>query len=393
MAELADAIIVGGGSTGAAIQCALGGAGLGRSVLLERGALAGGPTGRSPAIVRQQYGHPELVRMARHGMLCFRDWHLHSEGSCDYRRLPLLAVAGRDNGAALSAMLDLMRASGVPVETLGQGELSRLAPGIQAADVVLAAVEPEAGYCDPHATTLSFAAQARRHGGTVQQGTQVLELLHDGGRILGVRTTRGDILAPLVVLAAGPWTAALAARAGIVLPIRNVRHSVAQLRRPPAAAPLDFMLADYVSGMYLRPEGAQQCLAGSLRATDMATVADPERYDEGLGEADFVAVAGRVASRLPSWAELGDGGGWSSLLDVTPDGQPLIGPLPQLAGLYVAAGLSGHGFKLCPAIGEMIAAQVTGGASWFDAALFDPGRFAAGAPITPLASFRYGEQG
>ncbi|MCE3602810.1 FAD-binding oxidoreductase [Massilia sp. P8910] len=389
MTTITDAIIVGGGSSGTAIQCALARAGIGRTVLLERGVLAGGPTGRSPAILRQQYGHAELVRMAQFGIDYFHSWQEHSSGNCDYRRIALLAVAGEENLAAFDTTLEIMRECGARVEPIAPADLGRWIPGARHDDVLRAAIEPDAGYCDPHATALSFAAQARTHGAQLMQGVEVLDLLRSDGRVCGVRTATGDILAPIVILAAGPWTPMLAARAGVTLPIRTVRHSVAQLLRPAATPAMEVMLADYINGIYFRPEGADQCLAGSLRGADTADVADPDRFDEGISEDVFVELAQRMVHRVPDWTELGDGGGWSSLFDVTPDAYPLIGPVEQLPGLYVAAGLSGHGFKLCPAIAHMITAHITGQASRFDLAMFSPERFAAGKPIVGRASYHY----
>jgi|SRR6218665_172901 len=387
--QQAEVIIVGGGSTGAAIQCFLVRAGIGATLLVERGMLAGGPTGRSPAIFRQHYGHPELVKMARYGIEYFRDWSSHSHGTCDYVTAPLLSTVGEENAKEFAATLALMRNCNVQIDEIAPDDICKLIPGVWTGDVVAASMEPNAGYCDPHATVWSFAAEARRHGGSVLQFTPVTELLVRANRICGIRTVDSDIAAPIVILAAGPWTSAMAAQIGVTLPIKTRRHSLAQIVQPPSTAWFGLMYADYITGLYFRPEGKRQFLAGSLLPWDNAEIVNPDRFDEGVSQETFISIAQRIVHRLPQWSDAGDGGGWSSLLDVTPDGYPVIGEVDGIDGLYIVAGLSGHGFKLCPAIAEMLTALVTGIDSAFDTNMFALNRFERNKPIIDLTSYRY----
>lgn len=392
MIKQADAIVVGGGSTGAAILCALARAGIKNSVLIERGALAAGPTGRSPAILRQHYGHPELIKMARYGIEYFRSWREHTQGDCDYVRTPLLSTVGQKNAEAFDRTLHLMRDCGAQIDKLSLHDVEQFIPGVALDDVVAASLEPDAGYCDPHATAWSYTVAARQLGAQVLQATTVTGVMTQGERVIGVRTDSGDIASPIVIFAAGPWTMNLMADIGVYLPLTTVRHSLAQLALADGIAEMDFLYADYITGLYLRPEGHRQILAGSLLPADNSEQVDPDRFNEGVTQELFISLAERIVHRFPLWSDIGDAGGWSSLLDMTPDGYPLLGKIDAFDGLHVAAGLSGHGFKLCQPIAEIVTATITGQSSQFDGALFAANRFEQHGPIKDLTSYRYDAQ-
>ena len=164
-----------------------------------------------------------------------------------------------------------------------------------------------------------------------------------------------------VVLAAGPWSARLARGCGVELPLVAARVQVCLFDKPSEIGRHGIVL-DTTSGIYTRPEGEELMLAGSLETSEVDdAVDDPDSYDE---TADFDRTshyADRLVGRYPAMAAGRLRTGYASLYDVSPDWQPILDELPGVRGLFCCAGSSGHGFKLAPVVGEMMAGLVLDG--------------------------------
>jgi sarcosine oxidase subunit beta len=140
------------------------------------------------------------------------------------------------------------------------------------------------------------------------------------------------------------------------------------------------VVGDLIQGFYVRPETGVTVLAGVL-AHEREEVVPPDAFNSGV-DADFVESLGRMwTNRYPRAAHSTVRRGFASLYDVTPDWQPILGALEEVSGLFVAAGFSGHGFKLSPALGEALAAFITGGRPSVDLGAFRPSRFSTGELI------------
>lgn len=381
MGETADVVVIGGGCTGASVAFHLTQAGAGRVVLLEKGALASGPTGRSTAIVRQHYSNEVTARMALESLRVFQAWGDRVGGSCGFVRTGFLVGVREADRGALEGNVALQRSVGIDARLVGADELRRLEPALFTEDLVAAAYEPEAGYCDPVATTTSLADAARARGARILQGREATGLRLAGGRVAGVDTAAGPIAAPAVAIAAGPWARRLAAGVGVSLPIEPSRHPVCAFRRPPDFARAPMIYADFVNQFYMRPETGELCLVGSIDPGDAAHLADPDRYNEGVDLETITDYGARVSRRYPVLERGFSRGGWAGIYDVTPDWHPILDAIEEVPGLFVAAGFSGHGFKLCPAVGAMMAGLVTGGRRDPRLDFFRADRFRAGRPI------------
>jgi sarcosine oxidase, subunit beta len=143
-----------------------------------------------------------------------------------------------------------------------------------------------------------------------------------------------------------------------------------------------FACIDSVTQTYFRPEaGGARTLVGSFAGPRGA---DPDRVPETASAEDLVPQVQAAAHRVPALAEAGIARGVTGVYDMTPDARPLLGPLPGLDGLIVAAGFSGMGFKISPAVGESLAGLIMGPPPGsVDLAPFRPNRFDQGAPIQP----------
>jgi sarcosine oxidase subunit beta len=381
MHDRCDAVIIGGGIIGCASAFELARRGL-AVVVLEKSSVGGGATGRSSAIVRQHYSHETTARMALHGLRVFQDFENRVGGESGFIRRGFLVLVPEPDRGGLEANVALQRRVGIRTEVLAAEALRELVPGMSTEGLVAAAWEEESGYADPHMTTQSYAAAARRHGASIRQGTEVTGVEFDGHRVSGVRTTRGAIHAPIVVNCAGPWGARVAALAGLGLPIRASRIQVAVFERPPAFAAPHPVVLDFVHASYFRPETGNLSLVGLIDPAEADDVVDPDAFGEHADDTFIADVGARWVRRMPPMEESRSRGGYAGLYAVTPDWHPIIDEVPPGSGFFACTGFSGHGFKLAPAVGQMLAQLVTGEPDpVFDVSLFRFGRFAEGRPV------------
>lgn len=378
-------IVVGGGVMGTAIAGELARRGV-ATTLLEKRRLGAGSSGKSGAILRAFYPQPTLVEMARDGRDAYA--RLESEHGLDvgFRRPGALFLAPPEQTDVLRGIVATLVSRGVRATFHDGAGLAAIEPRLRVAGPLCGAHEPDAAFVDPQRATSALGELARRAGASVEIGVRVGALLREGRRVVGVATDKGPRRAEVVVLATNAWTAPLLAEAGIALPIAPVRPEQAYFEPPVAFGPPTPIVCDFELDVYFKDEGGRGVRVGRLGYEDDARV-DPDAYDEGVSGAFVAWTRAQVARRLPPFADATSWGGCGALYGVTPDAQAAIGPLEGLDGLFVAAGFSGHGFKLAPAVGRGVAEWLTEGSPRaFDAAFFDPARFAAGRVHRPLTA-------
>jgi len=383
----ADVIIVGGGVTGVSIAWHLAGRGVGRVLVLERRFLASGGTGRSVGIVRQLYPTPETSAMVLRSLSVFQRFGDVVGGDAGYVACGVLIGVSPAMRPKLEANLAMQRGLGIRAEILEPADVARVEPAIDPAGLGGVLWEPDSGYGDPTGVTLAYADAARRRGVTIEQGVDVTAVRVLGDHVRGVETATGDTIdAPVVVNAAGLWSPRLAQLAGVTLPIVIGRHPVFIVERDPAA-PAHRVYLDLAGGSYVRPETGHLTLTGSLTDDETEHPMDPELLGAETGLDEASPVLERTGRAVPALSEARYRRGYAGAFDITPDWMPILdhtGP----AGFYTAAGMSGHGFKLSPAVGEMMAALITGAPPPVSLDPFRLDRFAtAGAGGTFVASY------
>src|SRR5205085_9106395 len=254
MAETADVVVIGGGVIGTSIACALTSTGVKRVVLLEKGALASGASGRSSALVRMHYTNVEDARLAWASYPVFRDWSEHMGGPPVFRRTGFLAVVGPEDTTALKSNVAMLRGLGIDTVALSPGELETLQPLVNVDDIGAAAYEPASGYASPADVVEGFRRHAQARGAQIRQWTPVTRIVKRESAVTGVEAAAGRIDAGAVVVAAGAWAPRLWKEIGLPLEARPKAIDTMLVTRPPELATPHMVVIDHVLGTYFRPE-------------------------------------------------------------------------------------------------------------------------------------------
>jgi glycine/D-amino acid oxidase-like deaminating enzyme len=381
MKRITDVVVIGGGIMGTSTTFRLAERGL-KVTLVEKGHLASGSTGKSSAIIRQHYSNETTARMALHSLRVFQNFADIVGDECGFRPVGFVVLAAVKDRAGLEANVALQQAVGIQTRLLSDAELCRLAPGIAQADELVAAYEPEGGYADPWLTVNAFGHAARRQGATILLNSEVVAVKMMSGRVTGVVTTQGEIVTAAVVNTAGPWGGRIARMVGVALPVQPCRVQVALFVPPPGLETITHVFVDFAKVVYYRPETGGLVLAGSVDPQEAQHHADPDHYHERADLPFIEETWSRLAERFPVMARGASREGYAGIYDVTPDWHPVIDEVPPGSGFFVAVGHSGHGFKLAPAVGVMVADLVTGQQTpGLDPALFRLARYAEGKPV------------
>ncbi|MFN8500107.1 MAG: FAD-binding oxidoreductase [Anaerolineae bacterium] len=376
-----DVVIIGGGISGVAAAYELAGAGA-SVTLVEKGDLASMASGWTLAGVRQSGRDAAEMPLA---VAAVRRWERLADeldADIEYRQDGNLRLARtEDEVAAIARVVADGRAARLPVEYLDGDAARRLAPAL-APSILAASYCPTDGHANPLKVVGAFAAAAARRGATIMTRTEALGIEVAGGRVAGVRTPCGLYPADVVVVAAGVYADRLLAPLGIRLPI-TVRHVSAI-----GTTPLPPLLRQ-VLGVGAGDFAARQQVDGRFRMTGSG--GDWQWPTSGLTAdavqppiADVAAVLGRATAVLPALADARIARVWGGLIDMTPDALPILERAPEIDGLVIAAGFSGHGFCLGPITGRIIYELATTGESSLPLAPFRRARFDDPIGQTPM---------
>lgn len=377
----ADCVIVGGGVVGCSLAYHLARGGM-RPLLLERGELGAGSTGRCAGGVRQQFSTAVNVRVSILSRQLLERFEDEVGATAAYRPIGYLLLATTPGEAhAFARNVATQRAAGLhDVELLDIDRARELVPELRADDLTAAAWCPSDGLAGPNEVTLGYAAAARRHGAKIVEGCMVEGVERDGERVVAIRAAAGRRVAtPLVVDCAGPHAAVVARMAGIdvpVLPFR--RHIFVTERFTVTRAPMP-MTVDFHTSFYCHPEGEGLLLG-------MSDPDEPSSFETNVAWAFLDKLVEVATHRLPVLETAAIRTGWAGLYEVSPDHQAIVGPAPGADGLWLCCGFSGHGFMQAPAIGRLLAQRLLGVEPEIDMSAYSPQRFASAVRLEPEAA-------
>jgi sarcosine oxidase, subunit beta len=359
--ETAEVVVIGGGVAGLSTARALVELGITNVVVLEREVVGSGGSGKSSGVVRCHYGVRSLAAMAWHALPVLENAVEVLGAESGYRNTGYLVGVDEKSLGALRANVAMQRDVGVEVDLVGRDTAEELWPLARLDEFAEFAYEPRGGYGDGHQTALAFASAARRGGGRLRQHSAVQWINTAGDRVRGVQLADGSVIETgQVVLAAGPWSVPLAEGCGIDLPIRSQR---AQILLVDPGLPLGRVpvFSDLVSLQYVRTEGPGSLLVGDSDHS-APQWSDPDHYRERATEDELDSLIPKFAHRFPGLPGARLSASYAGCYDVTPDYNPIISGSP-VEGLWLCTGFSGHGYKISPAVGELMADLIVSGTS------------------------------
>ncbi|MBE2317636.1 FAD-binding oxidoreductase [Solirubrobacter sp. CPCC 204708] len=367
----ADVVVVGGGVVGASAAFHLAEAGA-EVVLLERDQLAGGSTSKAAGGLRAQFSDALNIQIAKRSLEACKAFGERPGWEIDFEEIGYLFVLTTEAEVeAFGRSVALQNELGVPSRIVGPEEALELCPLLTGQDILAASYCPTDAHATPEAVVQGYAFGAREHGAHLAVATPVEGIDVVDGTITGVRTPHGNVTTGTVICAAGAWSRACGALAGVHLDVTPLRRQVlftAPLPDLPAKLPLTI---DFASGFYFHREG--RGLLMGMGDPDELPGFSTERTD------DWIPALLEVAERrVPAIVSAPIQGGWAGLYDMSPDHNAMIGEAEDVSRFLYATGFSGHGFLQGPATGEILRDLVLGREPFVDVAPLSAKRFERG---------------
>ncbi len=384
MAETADVVIIGGGIVGSSIAYNLAAQGCTNVLIIEREERQGlGSTSKSMGGVRAQFATPVNIQMSLYSIDVFARFEELTGETAGYKAHGYVFCATQESH------LDYLRENQTKQKAFGldnavmisQADIAEFVPQMRVDDMIGGSYCPTDGFVDPNSVMTGFAKRAKELGVRVWTNTEVTGINAVNGQIASVQTSQGEVQTRVVVNAAGPWAAPVAKLAGFDLPVKPLRRQIVKTQICdflPAKFP---MMIDMSTGFHFRREGD---------AILLAWPDDEETYGfHSSFTHDFMEkILQRAMDRVPQFEDLpvNPKQCWAGLYEVSPDHHAIIGPAPNVNGLYLANGFSGHGVMHSPATGRITADLILHGkCDVIDAAPLGVERFAAGRLLEETA--------
>ncbi len=340
-----NVLIIGGGSVGLLTAFYLHKLGENDIIVVEKSYPGSGGTYRCATGVRASFTSMEHIILMKRSIELWKE--LSNELGIKYSRSGYIWLLNNEKQLQdFKKYVAFQNRLGVPTRIISPSEVRDFVPSINYNEILAGVHDPLAGKADCFDTVINVLKYLRKNSIKIINNTKVEKIIVKNGRVCGVKTNRGDIEANNVVISAGYGSRDIVKSIGINLPLENLpRHALVTERFKKLFDPL---LIDWSTGSYI-----VQTFAGNfLIGCDI-----PEKPDGLLStRVDFLFKAAEVWTRYFNWLrEVNILRYWTGYYVMTPDHHPILGPISEIEGLYIATGFSGHGFMMAPVTGELMA--------------------------------------
>jgi sarcosine oxidase subunit beta len=384
MPHSAEVAIIGAGIVGSSVAFHLTEAGLKNVLVIERETRQGlGSTGKSMGGVRAQFSTDVNIQMSLYSIPFLNRFEDATGYPSGYKPHGYLFMASNE------AHINYLRTNFARQQALGlkgiqwlqPDDIRKVLPQLRSDDIIGGTLCPTDGFVDPNSVMTGFMARALERGATLWRGTEVTGIQVEDGEITGVKTTNGSVATRTVVNAAGPWAAGVARMAGAELPIEPLRRMLVPTEPFPGLPERLPMIIDMSNGWHFRQEGLGLIMAW----------ADPGQqpgFRTDFDPAFIEKILTRAVNRVPCFADLAVNPRrcWAGMYEMSPDHHSILGPAPNVRGLFFANGFSGHGVMHSPATGRILSDLILHGKTdIIDADILSIRRFAEGRAIEETA--------
>jgi sarcosine oxidase subunit beta len=383
MKKTADVVIIGGGIIGLSIAYYLALKKAGKIVLFEKGQLGEGSTSRCVGGIRTQFSTEVNIRFSLESLKTFEQFKEEFGVNPEFKRIGYLFLATTEGEMQIFKQnVKLQIKFDLPVELLSPGEIQARWPYLRMDDILGGTFCSLDGYAGPSEVLSGFTIGAKRAGVKIYEGIEVLGIPSVKGKIHSVKTMGEEIFTSVVINAAGPYAASIGEMVGVKIPVKPLRRQIfitAPFYLTGHAIPLTI---DFHRGCYFRQEGNGLLLSGPL---DLESSFNLNVDYEAMAEASENAMY-----RVPVLEKARIARGWAGLYEISPDHHAILGKVPEIEGLVLANGFSGHGFQHSPAVGKVISELIIDGkTTTIDISSLSIERFKRGELIhEPMTAFK-----
>jgi len=363
MSEGADVVVIGAGIMGLAIAYHLARLGIERVVVVDKSYLCGGASGRNGGGVRAQWSSEANVRLMQESIRLCRDFAREMKINVWFRQGGYLFLARTEKDRrSLEKGVGVQNECGLQTRMLTPKEAKKIVPELDTSGIVATSFNPDDGVVFPWPFVWGFARAAEKLGVRVSTFTKVVGFRTSGSRIDAVLTEPAPGAPPgrtstpcvietaKVVNAAGAWSPEIAQMLGVALPNKPHRHEICSTE--PLKPWLKPLVADLSDGLYFSQSTRGEIVGGISQ----------EGVPPGLNQDSSFAFLGRYARALsracPALGSVKVLRQWAGCYDLTPDANPIVGPVDQVESFFQASGFMGHGFMMAPVVGKLIAQYI-----------------------------------
>jgi glycine/D-amino acid oxidase-like deaminating enzyme len=418
-------VVVGGGIIGASTAFFLARKGI-PVVLCEKGYIAGEQSSRNWGWCRKMGRDPREIPLAIEALRVWREMNTLTDAETGFRQCGIVYLCKTaEDVAKREAWLEHARAFQLDSRLLSREETARVLPGLTG-DWQGGLYTPSDGRGEPQKAAPAIAEAARRHGASILTQCAVRGIETQAGRVAAVVTERGRIACDSVVLAGGVWSRLFCGNLGLRLPQLKVMSSVMRTEKFDAGP--EVSCSGFGFGLRKRLDGGYNVASWSGNVVDIVPdtlrfaaefmpslrlqwrnmrlriggkfleewqvprhwsldaaspfervrTLDPEPYEPILDQARK-----HVTAAFPAFRDMKVAERWGGVIDVTPDGVPVISGVDTLPGFFIATGFTGHGFGIGPGAGQLMAELVVGETPIVDPTPFRYSRFTDGSRPQP----------